>query len=162
VLDRYKMPGGPERDVTTAYAQQIFAGQAPIYEDERLTVYQVVEPAERGPYLILTPGWSPRHSDEAGHVWRALPADQPARLEIVNPGGGPLALTIATAAPAGGRLLLQDAAGRELGSWELSPELATVHSGSFNASTGATLRLIYEGEASQGAAIHSVALAQAQ
>ena len=46
VLDRYKMPGGPEREITDAYAQSIFAGQAPLFEDERITVYAVPEPAD--------------------------------------------------------------------------------------------------------------------
>ncbi len=41
VLDRYKMPGGDEREVTTALAQEIFAGQPPLYEDDRITVYKV-------------------------------------------------------------------------------------------------------------------------
>jgi hypothetical protein len=41
VLDRYKMPGGPEREVTDAGARQIFGNQPPVYEDERLTVYEV-------------------------------------------------------------------------------------------------------------------------
>ena len=57
VLDRYKMPGGPEREITDAYAQSIFAGQAPLFEDERITVYAVPEPAVRGPYLILGTDW---------------------------------------------------------------------------------------------------------
>jgi hypothetical protein len=45
VLDRYKMPGGPEREVTEAGANAIFSGQPPVYEDERITVYEVAEPA---------------------------------------------------------------------------------------------------------------------
>ena len=45
VLDRYKMPGGPERDVTEAGARQIFGDQPPVYQDERITVYEVSEPA---------------------------------------------------------------------------------------------------------------------
>ena len=41
VLDRYKMPGGPEREVTEAGARQIFGDRRPAYEDERITVYEV-------------------------------------------------------------------------------------------------------------------------
>ena len=41
VLDRYKMPGGLEREYTTALATEIFAGQAPVFEDDRITVYRV-------------------------------------------------------------------------------------------------------------------------
>jgi hypothetical protein len=47
VLDRYKMPGGPEREVTEAGAREIFGDQQPVYEDERITVYEVVEPAAK-------------------------------------------------------------------------------------------------------------------
>ncbi len=60
VLDRYKMPGGDEREVTTALAQKIFAGQAPVYEDDRITVYKVDEPDEPAPYPMLGPeNWGP-------------------------------------------------------------------------------------------------------
>ena len=164
VLDRYKMPGGPEREITTDYAQQIFAGQAPIYEDDRLTVYRVIEPAERGPYLILAPGWAPRQSDEAGAVWRELPAGQPAGLEIISPSGEPLGLEIEVAAPAGGKLVLMDAAGEVLASWELSPEVATVRSGPFKTSSDAptALRLVYEGQTDEPAAIYEVSVTPAQ
>ncbi len=41
VLDRYKMPGGPEREVTEAGAREIFGDAAPVYEDEDITVYEV-------------------------------------------------------------------------------------------------------------------------
>jgi hypothetical protein len=43
VLDRYKMPAGPEREVTEAGARQLFGDQQPAYEDERITVYEVEE-----------------------------------------------------------------------------------------------------------------------
>ena len=36
VLDRYKMPGGLEREYTTALATEIFADQAPVFEDDRI------------------------------------------------------------------------------------------------------------------------------
>ncbi|HNS04136.1 MAG TPA: hypothetical protein PKM78_17330 [Anaerolineae bacterium] len=117
VLDRYKMPGGPERAVTDAAAQAIFAGRTPLYEDERITVYAVPEPAQRGPYLILGANWQPRQSDEAGQVWRTLPAGEKAGLEIVNPAGEPLDLTIT--ATGGGVLSLLDDHGQALASWQL-------------------------------------------
>jgi hypothetical protein len=41
VLDRYQMPGGKEREVTDAGARQIFGDRKPVYEDDRLTVYEV-------------------------------------------------------------------------------------------------------------------------
>jgi hypothetical protein len=59
VLDRYKMPGGTERAVTEAAAGQIFGAQPPVYNDDRLTVYEVMPPARRATYLILGDGWGP-------------------------------------------------------------------------------------------------------
>ena len=58
-LDRYKMPGGREREYTEAAAQAIFGSQPPAYQDERLTVYEVTPPAATEPYLILGAGWEP-------------------------------------------------------------------------------------------------------
>jgi hypothetical protein len=147
VLDRYKMPGGPEREVTDAYAQTIFAGQTPLYEDERITVYAVPEPAQRGPYLILGVGWQGRQSDDAGQVWRELPAGQPAGLEFVNPGGAPLGLEVDVAAPEGGALVLLDGDGQTLATWPVSPERATLASGPLGAlqASPAALRLVYQG-----------------
>jgi len=59
ILDRYKMPGGREREYTEAAAQTIFAGQPPTYQDERLTAYEVTPPGTTAPYLILGTGWEP-------------------------------------------------------------------------------------------------------
>ena len=58
-LDRYKMPGGREREYTEAAAQAIFGSQPPTYQDERLTVYEVTAPGTTEPYLILGAGWEP-------------------------------------------------------------------------------------------------------
>jgi hypothetical protein len=57
VLDRYKMPGEPERGYNERTAATIFGSQAPVYRDERLTVYEVSRPATRAPYLVLGDGW---------------------------------------------------------------------------------------------------------
>ncbi len=58
-LDRYKMPGGDERTVTEAIAAEVFAGQTPLYTDERLTVYRV-PPAVPQPYVVLdAQNWGP-------------------------------------------------------------------------------------------------------
>ena len=53
VLDRYKMPGGREREYTTELATAVFAGIEPDYEDERLTAYSVRPPADPQPYPVL-------------------------------------------------------------------------------------------------------------
>lgn len=59
VLDRYKMPGGREREATEAYAAEIFGEQAPVYSDDRLTVYEVLPSPQVAPYLSLGLGWEP-------------------------------------------------------------------------------------------------------
>ncbi|MEM7535204.1 MAG: hypothetical protein AAF639_23710 [Chloroflexota bacterium] len=60
VLDRYKMPGGLEREYTSTLAQTIFDEQASLYEDDRITAYAVQEPAELQPYMVLGPlNWGP-------------------------------------------------------------------------------------------------------
>lgn len=57
ILDRYQMPAGPERAYVDAAARQIFGAQPPVYEDVRLTVYEVESPAVSAPYLALGDGW---------------------------------------------------------------------------------------------------------
>jgi hypothetical protein len=159
-LDRYKMPGGPEREVTEAYAQAIFAGQPPLYEDERITVYAVPEPVQRGPYLILGTDWQGRQAGDDGQVWRELPAGQPASLESINPSGAPLGLEVDVAAPAGGLLALLDSAGRELATWRVSQERTTLASGPLEAlrASPAAVRLVYQGPPGASAQIERLAL----
>lgn len=78
VLDRYKMPGGDEREVTERLANQLFAEVEPEYSDERITVYQVTPPQLPQPYLELGPlNWGPLVEAE-GHNFRVVdtePAD---------------------------------------------------------------------------------------
>ena len=59
VLDRYKMPGGFEREYTEAAAAEIFSEQTPAFEDTRLTVYEVSEKSKHDPYVVLGEGWGP-------------------------------------------------------------------------------------------------------
>ena len=126
VLDRYKMPGGPEREITEAMAGQIFAGQQPLYSDERITVYEVGEPAERGPFIVLGMEWQPRQQDEAGAFWRDLAASAAASFELVNPAGNPLSLSIDAAAAQGGTLRLLNNDGNELAVWPLDASAKTL------------------------------------
>jgi hypothetical protein len=146
------MPGGPEREITDAYAQSIFAGQAPLVEDERITVYVVPEPAQRGPYLILGTDWQARQSDDAGRVWRELPAGQSAGLEVVNPNGEPLALEIRAAGE--GTLRVLDDSGVELGAWQLQDGQAAQRLGPVAISPGIrTVQVAFEGLAGAAAEI---------
>jgi hypothetical protein len=59
VVDRYQMPSGEERLYTDAATARIFEGQAPIYEDDRITVYEVAPIPQPAPYLLLGEGWGP-------------------------------------------------------------------------------------------------------
>ena len=97
VLDRYKMPGGLERRYTTELAQAIFAGQEPLFQDERLTVYRVTPPAQPRPYLLLGPlNWGPLTLDETGQVGRSL-GPEPALLTARHrPSGTRLAIRYRT------------------------------------------------------------------
>ena len=114
VLDRYQMPGGPEREYTDAVAGLIFAGQAPVYEDMRLTVFEVAPPARALPYLILGTEWGPFDNTVRGR-WLSgcatlivqAPARGYARLRITTtPGSASLSLADTSESHAG-RLLLQ-------------------------------------------------------
>ena len=80
VQDRYKMPGGEERIYTETLAKAIFAGQTPLYEDDRLTVQRVQAPDQPMPYVVLGElGWGPLQVDAQGIRSRAL-TDQLAEL----------------------------------------------------------------------------------
>jgi hypothetical protein len=161
VLDRYKMPGGPERAITDAYTQSLFGGQTPLFEDERITVYAVPEPVTRVPYLILGADWQPRQSDAAGQTWRALPAGEPAGLEVVNPDDQRLALEISAAGV--GTLRLVDEAGRELGAWQLEDD-KTAHRLNPVALPPdvRTLRVVFDGPGSAAAVVYQLAIGVAR
>lgn len=82
VLDRYKMPGGLERDYTESLANMLFAGQAPFFEDERVTVYDVQAVDDPAPYPLLGAlNWGPLVERDDGTRVRAI-SDAPARIEV--------------------------------------------------------------------------------
>jgi hypothetical protein len=101
VLDRYKMPGGREREYTTDLAAAIFAGIEPDYEDDRLTAYSVRPPDEFQPYPVLGElNWGPLRGEEDGPFSRQLVGDE-AKLYIYHaPPGTRLRLRYRTAAGA--------------------------------------------------------------
>lgn len=83
VLDRYKMPGGKEREYTEQLVRSIFDGKTPDYEDERITVYNVVASEQPRPYLLLGPlHWGPAIKDKDGAVTGRTIGDQPAGLSV--------------------------------------------------------------------------------
>jgi hypothetical protein len=55
ILDRYKMPPGPTRDFNESLTHDIFGDAAPVYEDDRLTVYETSPPTKRLPFVEI--GW---------------------------------------------------------------------------------------------------------
>ncbi len=55
ILDRYKMPPGPTRDFNETLIRDIFGDTAPVYQDDRLTVYETAPPTERHPFVEI--GW---------------------------------------------------------------------------------------------------------
>ena len=59
VVDRYQMPEGAQRQATENLVGTIFAGRPPLYEDERITVYETW-PETPLPFIELGPDWGPR------------------------------------------------------------------------------------------------------
>ena len=56
VLDRYKMPPGPHRDYNEALLRELFGETPPIYQDDRLTVYEAPRsPVQPLPFVEI--GW---------------------------------------------------------------------------------------------------------
>jgi hypothetical protein len=106
VLDRYKMPGGPEREVTEALAKGIFAGQAPAYEDDRLTVYDVTPGTGAGPYVTLGSGWGPFDPEtRSREVIGTAESPNSATVLVISPGTYPatLVVTVSPESSAGSR-----------------------------------------------------------
>jgi hypothetical protein len=163
VLDRYKMPSGVERTYTESAAQAIFAAadQAPIFEDDRLTVYSVQEPTQRRPFLVLGPDWAPRQTDTHGQVWRAL-SGSGSSLEIENPSLVDLILTLTVQGPAGTVLRAVAENGTVVGEWTLTGTLDTFQTRPF-AQTGShsTLRLEAQEKADE-VLVHAVDVMAAQ
>lgn len=107
VLDRYKMPGGLEREYTELLANRIFSGQEPTYADDRITVYRVPEAGATlmQPYLELgARNWGPRQVDANGLPYRALTG--PATISVLH-AAAPVAVTIRYRTEDGGAATVQ-------------------------------------------------------
>jgi hypothetical protein len=109
VVDRYKMPGGATREHTDALVQEIFAGRAPIFEDERLTVYETWEPEQRLPFIEIGADWGPLQPGPR----RTVPGA--ATLIIHSPDRAPQTLIITPAADNAIPFRLEDENGRVTG-----------------------------------------------
>ena len=84
ILDRYKMPGGEEREYTERpQRRRSFGSQSPVYQDERLTVYEVTPPGTTEPYLILGTGWEPY---DPASATRSFTGSAPLIVQAAAPG----------------------------------------------------------------------------
>jgi hypothetical protein len=85
VADRYKMPGGLERDYTEQLTRAIFGQQTPLYADERLTVYTVNQPAQLQPYLLLgDSNWGAFQPGAANQPAHRLIGSKPAAIYLYH------------------------------------------------------------------------------
>ena len=115
VLDRYKMPTGKEREYTEELTGLVFAGSEPVFQDDRLTVYEVAPVEESTPYIELGPlnwgaleyhgeGGAPsrsvveglacftvRHAPQSTVVMIDYRSDPDAVAELIEPSGKMLA-----------------------------------------------------------------------
>lgn len=93
VIDRYKMPGGAERQVTDALVAAIFAADQPLYEDERITVYAAPWAAEPLPFIELGPEWGllqPQGRPIEARAGLLIHSSAPRSLNLaLRPGPGP-------------------------------------------------------------------------
>jgi hypothetical protein len=96
ILDRYQMPAGPERAYVDAAARQIFGAQRPVYEDARLTVYEVEPPAVSAPYLALGDGWG---RFDPGSQGRAFSGHATLVVQAPDSGEATLRVTLAPDSP---------------------------------------------------------------
>ncbi len=108
VADRYQMPAGDEREQVDALVQAIFQGRPPVYEDDRLSVYETWAPSAPLPFIELGYDWGPLLPGPARQVGEA------ATLIIHSPVAAPGSLAI-TPGPASPSYRLLDANGQEIG-----------------------------------------------
>ena len=92
-IDRYKMPGGEEREYTDAAARAIFGSQSPVFQDERLTVYEVTPPGTTEPYLILGTGWEPY---DPASATRSFTGSAPLIVRAATPGDATVRVSLAS------------------------------------------------------------------
>lgn len=153
VLDRYKMPGGVERTYTEQLATAIFAGQSPLFADERITVYQVQPPAEPLPYLALGAlHWGLLQRTEDGRRWRSVGVE-PAELQVYH-GAGELTLRLRYHTPGQASLRVLAADGQQ--TLATLPPTSAGDSALINIGSAQTIRLM--ADAPDGVAVEGIEL----
>ena len=119
IQDRYKMPGGLEREYTEAVANALFADQPPLFADERITVHRVIAPPTPQPYLALgTLNWGPLAESPSGQQ-RAITG--PAQIQLYH-GTQVTGLTLRYRTATGVSLLVTTGAGEVLTTLPPAPE----------------------------------------
>jgi hypothetical protein len=108
ILDRYKMPPGPTRDFNEALIRDIFGDAAPLYEDERLTVYETPPPDQRLPFVEIGWDFGPLEPGPARAV------ETTATIILHAPQPGAYTVTIAPVAGNAAPWRLEDETGAEL------------------------------------------------
>jgi len=96
VLDYYQMPPGPERDGTEKWVTAALPDATPVYQDDRLKVYQAPPVTKRPPYLQLGDGWGALVTEE-NRPTRTV--ETSATVKLVAGTENPTQLFIATIQP---------------------------------------------------------------
>jgi hypothetical protein len=125
-LDYWQMPPGPERDATEKWVAAAIPGAEPVYQDDRLTVYQTPAKESTQPYLSLGDGWSDRLIGADGQISRSFTpgSGPPPELFVHPPEYGQLQFEI-TAVGAAPQTVTVLADGRPLRQFQVTTGLGT-------------------------------------
>jgi hypothetical protein len=76
------MPPGPVHEATERWVSAALPAATPVYEDDRLTVYQSPPKQATEPYLTIGQGWSDRQQTAEGTLIRTFVAQTEAQPEL--------------------------------------------------------------------------------
>jgi len=148
ILDLYQMPGGREREVTLRLTEKVFGDTVPFYQDERLIVYRVGEPAEPRPFLSLGQNWG-RRKIEAERPVRQI--EQSAAIHIRAWGPDSVRLRVAAQSSAEQCQLDVYSGSQRLASFELGAAAQEFVTPPLSLTEGDNVfRLHYSGECGRG------------
>jgi len=103
VIDRFQMPEEAQRRQTLALVRQVFGEQWPVYQDERLVVYEVAAGVGRAPFVGLGRGWSSEEVTDAGP--RRI-VERDAEIVVHSPSEQSVALEVTLFSATGGQVVL--------------------------------------------------------
>jgi hypothetical protein len=101
-----------------ALVDEVFGDQAPVYQDDQITVYHTGGQPVGSPFLVLGEGWGERRGRH-GRSERSLEAE--ATLGIVAPAGGETRLVFSAFSQDGTRSLGLLLNGERVGEYEIGP-----------------------------------------